>query len=301
MALTFEHETPIELCRRCPDLVPTLLREVFGKEVPAYSTISAEDPNVPQLAPEEYRADTAVVLSEGGVARLAVVAEVQQGRDRRKRFTWPLYTAAVHARHECTTYLIVLALNRSVAEWARQEIATFQPGCRFGPLVVGPDDLPPVTDIDEARERPLLSALAAFLHGDDEGGEAAAYAAVVALGATAGRDKGEWLYHLFRAMMSEERLIKLEELIQMNPQPYFPRTEFERTHYGRGRADGKAEGEAKGEAKGLAQGLLNVLEVRGFALTDELSARIRGCTDVERLSLWSNRAKKAVSLDEIFG
>ena len=75
----------------------------------------------------------------------------------------------------------------------------------------------------------------------------------------------------------------------MNPQPYFPRTEFERTHYGRGKAEGKADG------------LLDLLEFRGFALTDELSARIRGCTDIERLSRWCSRAKKAASLDEIFG
>ena len=98
-------------------------------------------------------------------------------------------------------------------------------------------------------------------------------------------------------MMSEERLIKFEELIKMNPQPYFPRTEFERTHYGRGKVDGMAEGEAKGKAAGL----LDLLEVRGFALTDEVSARIRGCTDPERLSQWCTRAKKAASLDEIFG
>ena len=85
----------------------------------------------------------------------------------------------------------------------------------------------------------------------------------------------------------------------MNLPPYVPRTECERTHYDRGMADGKAEGEAKGLLKGLAQGLLNVLEVRGFALTDEHRARIHGCTDLERLSQWCSRAKKAASLDEI--
>ena len=57
MPVTFDHEVPIDLCRQQPDLIPILLREIFHLEVPGYSSIRAEDPNVPQLAPEDYRAE----------------------------------------------------------------------------------------------------------------------------------------------------------------------------------------------------------------------------------------------------
>ena len=73
----------------------------------------------------------------------AVVLEIQRQPDPDKRFSWPLYTAALHAKHRglLKTYLLVIATNRSTARWAQQPIATCQPQAPFRPLVVGPDDV----------------------------------------------------------------------------------------------------------------------------------------------------------------
>ena len=60
-------------------------------------------------------------------------------------------------------------------------------------------------------------------------------------------------------------------------------------------------GKAEGLATGLATGLINVLEIRGFSLSAEVQALIRDCLDPEVLGRWHQRAKKAASLDEIFG
>ena len=72
---------------------------------------------------------------------------------------------------------------------------------------------------------------------------------------------------------------------------------FVRDAYDNGRTDGKAEG----LATGLVNNLFDILELRGFAVSPEVQALIRDCLDPEVLGRWHQRAKKAASLDEIFG
>ncbi|MBI4700679.1 MAG: hypothetical protein HY744_05865 [Deltaproteobacteria bacterium] len=52
----------------------------------------------------------------------------------------------------------------------------------------------------------------------------------------------------------------------------------------------RAEGEAKGRAAALARAVLGVLAARGLAPSDEVRARILGCTDEATLERWVGRA-----------
>ena len=65
--------------------------------------------------------------------------------------------------------------------------------------------------------------------------------------------------------------------------------------------NGLEDGELRGRTTGLATGLLTILEIRGFSVSAEVQALIRDCLDPEVLGRWHQRAKKAASLDEIFG
>ena len=71
---------------------------------------------------------------------------------------WPAYVFGAHARHECPAALLVLTLHRATARWAAEPIVV-GPGLVLQPFVVGPDDVPVVTDARVARENPEIALL----------------------------------------------------------------------------------------------------------------------------------------------
>ena len=62
---------------------------------------------------------------------------------------------------------------------------------------------------------------------------------------------------------------------------------------------GAPEREAAAESKGMAKVLLDVLEVRGIAVTPAQQQEILRCDDLDRLDRWSRRAALAASADEV--
>jgi hypothetical protein len=106
----FIHQQTVDFFHNQPTAAVALLREVGGIELPRFAMATAEAVDATQLASVEYRADAVVVLRDGsGTARLAVIVEVQLRRDAKKRFSWPVYAAALRARLECDEELLMTA------------------------------------------------------------------------------------------------------------------------------------------------------------------------------------------------
>src|SRR5205814_9322585 len=120
----------------------------------------------------------ATLLDANGAVVLAVIVEVQRQPDPDKRFAWPFYTAALHARMRCPVCLLVIATTPAVARWARRPIRSFQPKAGFVPLVVGPEAIPRVTDPAAAEQAPELAVLSVLAHGAEKGAESIAFAAI---------------------------------------------------------------------------------------------------------------------------
>ncbi len=57
---------------------------------------------------------------------------------------------------------------------------------------------------------------------------------------------------------------------------------------------------AEGRAEGRVEAVLRVLRVRGLAVTDEQRRRALGCTDLEVLARWHDRAVTAASAEDVF-
>ena len=53
-------------------------------------------------------------------------------------------------------------------------------------------------------------------------------------------------------------------------------------------------------ADGAAKALGEVLDARGWEVTDEMWYRIISCRDLEQLTCWVRRAVTATGLDEVF-
>src|SRR5207245_469392 len=120
MSLSMEHEGPVELFRAHPEVVPVILEHVLKVPLPYFSRVRVTDPNTRAIVPTGKRSDSAVVLEDNGRVVLAAIVEPQGQVSEAKWFAWPKYTADLHAEVCCDTYLIVLALTRSVAAWARK-------------------------------------------------------------------------------------------------------------------------------------------------------------------------------------
>lgn len=96
---------------------------------------------------------------------MGVVVEVQRDEKERKRFTWPEYVAALRSKHECPVTLLVICPKQSVANWYAEPIELGHPGLVLRPLVIGPKDIPVVTDPDTVSASPTLGVLSAAAHG----------------------------------------------------------------------------------------------------------------------------------------
>ncbi|MDN5747480.1 MAG: hypothetical protein L0H64_02985 [Pseudonocardia sp.] len=288
------HEALIEIFRQRPSLAAELLDDVLGMRVPAHEQARAEPGDLNDLAPTEYRADAVVVPTAAQTTTaqtpvLGVVVEVQLRRDQDKRWSWPVYLATLRARLRCPTVLLVVCVDAAVAAWCAAPVELGHPGSRLTPLVLGPHQVPVVTDPAAAVAVPELSVLSAMAHGARPDRHDVLDALLSAL-ASIDPDRALLYSDVVLAALPTAAQRYLEALMTTGTYEY--QSEFARRHRAQGRAEGKAEGEANA--------VLAVLEARGLAVSDAARARVGECTDLDQLDVWVRRAAIASSADDLF-
>lgn len=294
------HELPLALFRNCPELVAQLLRDVLAVQLPDYGEVRVEEADFTQLVPTEFRADLVIVLLADGVPVLGIIVEVQRRVDPRKRFTWPMYWTALRARLECPVMLLVFTDDQQVMRWASEPIHL---GWRSAVevLVVGPEMVPWVRTAEEARQRPELAVLSALSHGNEVDGLGVVLAALESV-MRLDAERRSLYYDVLLGSLNEATRRALEQ--EMETRKYEYQSDFARTYFAKGKAEGKAEGTAEGKAVGTLEGeakaLLAVLGARGLAVDAKTRARIGGCTDPGQLERWIVRAATASSLADVF-
>jgi hypothetical protein len=293
---TVAHEMPLLLFRERPDLVPRLLHDSLGIPVPAHANVRIEDAEFTQLVPTPYHADLVVTLADGaGETVMGIVVEIQLATDRRKHRSWPVYAAALHAKLGCPTYLVVVATTEEVALWAAQPIATFQPGCSFAPVVLGPDRIPVVASSIEAERCPELAVLSSLAHGR---GEHAREIASAALSAATHLDEQRRALYIDTVLHSISGALRKALEFAMDIKDY-QNYEFKSPIFKDQIDRGVARGVAQGEARGRAQAVLTFLQARNLPVTDDQRARILACTDLPTLDRWAARAATAASAEDV--
>ena len=81
------------------------------------------------------------------------MVEIQLARDSNKLCVWPYYLTSLHLRLGCPVRLVVVTLDRAVVRWCAQPIPV-GPGFVLHPQVLGPENLPRITDIELLRTLP---------------------------------------------------------------------------------------------------------------------------------------------------
>lgn len=282
------HETLVEMFRRRPTLAADLLVHGLGVELPAFDRAGVDAGELPDLTPTEYRADAVVVLGTDAGPALAVVVEVQLGRDQGKRWTWPVYVTTLRARMRCPTVLLVVCVDAATAAWCAVPIELGHPASRVAPLVLGPDRVP-VVGPAAALDAPELAVLSAMAHGGDP--ERARVLDVLpdVLAALEEPHASMYLDVVLSALPEAARRY-LEALMASGTYEY--QSDFARRYFFQGRAEGEAQGEAKA--------VLAVLDARGIAVDEASRAAITGCTDLGQLDVWVRRAVTVASARELF-
>ena len=83
---------------------------------------------------------------------------------------------------------------------------------------------------------------------------------------------------------------KLEDLMASRTYEY--QSEFVRKFVFQGRAEGQAQEEV--------HAIVEVLDARGFEVSDDLRTRIAQCSDLEQLRQWHRRAVTVEALGDLF-
>ena len=293
---SLEHAALVEMFRSFPELVPRLLTHL-GVEVPSYATLTVSEASVDQLTPIEFRADLVVELRDasGERSELSTILEVQLRPDEDKRFSWPAYLVLHRARQRCDTCVVVLAPDAAVAAWARRPIH-LGPGNELRVLVLGPAEIPTITDPAEAAASPPLTVLSAIAHGNEpEHGLPLLRLALGALDSFDNKDARIYLHLIMRALGEPMRAALRNEAMLREK---FPDVELEMPGFMHEMIE---RGEARGEARGETLALLRMLRRRGIELSSEQLEVITTCHDAERLDTWLERAFTAKTAADILG
>ncbi len=282
-----KHEALLELLRERPELAVELLAH-SGIRIPPYTRVRAGPTDLNETLPIEQRADFVPVAEDDtGRPTCGIITEVQLGTDTRKHDTWPGYLISLRRRLPgCPVFLLVICVDETTARWARAPIDLGS--LTLTPTVIGPHQIPVVTDPDTARNNPELAMLSAIAHPTTPGVLDAVFATF-----TPDNDRSALYADLIAAVLPVAARTYLEKLMTASTWEY--KSDFARKYYGQGEAHGRAEGEAAGRA----QGVLAVLAARGVTVPADIRDRIIGCTDPVQLNTWLTRAATADTIADV--
>ncbi|MEZ4451700.1 MAG: hypothetical protein R3B09_19695 [Nannocystaceae bacterium] len=284
------HETVVQIVRNAPSLILDL---IWPERQHAPRSVRITQTEFVDAVMAEYRADDVLLIGDDADApEGAVVVEVQLAPNPDKPTRWPILVAGPHARYRCPVDLVVVTLDRTVAAWARRplQVGRMAGGMTLTPLVLGPDDIPVITDLEVARWHPELAVLSALAHVDAPEVEDIAAAAFVAAH-DLDKDRAVLYPDAIFARLGEVARTALEKIMQTGRYEF--QSDFARKYF--------AEGEAKGKTEGKAEVLLDLLKHRGIVITDEDRRRVAACSDDAQISAWIVRVLTADSREAVFG
>lgn len=280
------HDGFVELFARRPELVHALLGDAAAV-IPAGGPVRVASNEFSHYRPTKYYADRVLIFGTGP-NQVAVIIEIQRRYVSGKKRVWPFYVSSVWRTDGIPVVLFVLCDKTAVAEAYREPIRMGPAGTCW-PTVIGPDGVPQVRDPQVARELPELAVISAAVHYRQPGGEEIFRALAVAM-MTVGPELGRQYYDIAFSGIPKPRQAALKEVVMTTlTNPY--RSEYNRTLYAQGAADG--------EAKGEAQAVLTVLDERGVVVPEGVRRQILACTDLTTLGTWLRRAVGATTIDDV--
>jgi hypothetical protein len=310
--VTAQHEALHRIFREDAELFARAMQRVFDVEVPVPDGVTILNADLTETQPLERRADSVILVQfmiENPNGRYILVVESQTDPDRKKKWSWPYYIAYLRDKYECPVVLLVVCSKAATAEWARARITSGLPGliCMWvEPVVLGPGNVPAITDLAEAQDDIWFAVLSALTHSrsqrvreilevlaealttiDNQSAEFFAEFTEQGLAGTSSRD-------IWRNMMRGLRY----------PYPSQMRIEAREEGLAEGREEGLAEGREEGLAVGAVrtrvEDILRILARRGLEVPAETRQVIEACTDMGKLEIWFDRSLVIDDIADLF-
>jgi hypothetical protein len=281
--VTSEHEALHRIFQRDLGLFARAIQRVLGVEMPVPDQVTVLSVDLTETLPVERRVDSvllAELLVETVAGRFILVIESQTEPEETRRSRWPYAIAYLRDKYACDVILLVVCSKPATARWARNPIRIGFGGLvcmTVCPAVLGPDNVPAVTDPAEAARDVCFTVFSALTHSrsgkvggilevladalttlDAETGASLAEFTEAGLGKTAGRQ-------IWRQLMA----------IKSN-YPYVSQM--------------RAEGRVEGRLEEKRESILRIFSNRGLVVSDEVRDRINGCDDMDVLDQWFGHA-----------
>ncbi|MEU4836987.1 hypothetical protein [Nocardia testacea] len=251
-----------------------------------------------EIHPLERRVDTLLRITPVVGAPFLLLVEAQSRKDRDKPSAWAYYLTYLHAKYRLGVVLLVVCQDTGTAEWANEPITIGLPNwptVTVRPLVLGPHNVPVVTDPNLASADIPLATLSAITHAKDAGVDAILRALAEALHGLGNEED----LHVF-AELTELGLANTaaadtwSKLMSVDLSFYRSKTSQ------RLRAEGRAEGRVEGKLEDVIDKTLRLLQARGITVPAAAEERIRSCADLDVLDRWFDQAITASDIAEVF-
>lgn len=287
-----------QIFREDPGLFARALARA-GIPFPEPTSVQPLDTDLTEIRPLARRVDTLfrVDTAEDGGFLLAV--EAQGKPDPDKPNSWTYYLAHLYAKYRLPPILLVVCRDKATASWAAEPVRVGVPvhtSMAVFPLVLGPGNVPAVTDPDEATEDLALAVFSALAHAKDPGLPAILDALAAAVADTGGETAKRWAEYTEIGLDDTPARALWRHLMAT----YTPRFPGSGTLIEEALIEGEAKGEVKGEAKGRAADILRILALRGVEIPEEARERITSCTDLDVLGAWFDRSLTVTNTEELF-
>ncbi|MCO6011065.1 hypothetical protein NE236_39530 [Actinoallomurus purpureus] len=269
--------------RRHPEFAVEVLRELKGVDVPEAASVQVESNDFNDRPSKDFQPDTVITVGPPQATLHGIIMEVQQEKTESKRRQLPRYAAQLWLMLRRPVTVLCVCPDPDAAAYYAEPIATELPGYVFRAVVLGPNDVPIITDPAEAAAHPELAAMGVMMHGRQE---SVLKAFVNALEVIEPDNAPQYLEYAYNMAAAAVRRI-LEELVSSTSWPVY--SPFAKQHFGRGKAEGEVHA------------VLTVLEARGIEVPASARARINACTDLQELDVWLKKAGVVQSVDELFG
>ncbi|WP_329327900.1 hypothetical protein [Streptomyces luteogriseus] len=291
--VTSAHEGMHRIFQERPEILSPIFG-VLGIAFPEKAAVYAIGTDVTEARPLARHIDTVLRIGPSDGEDFLLAVEAQERRDTKKESSWPYYISYLQAKYGLPVLLLVVCRDRATTKWATGPFACGTRGWTAQmtyPLVVGPDNLPVITDPRTAAEKPAMAVFSALAHANSPHIDAILDALGRALAGMDWNAASYFFQFLDSALGDTPAGDKWRDIVTFVN--YFP---------GRGTVMEKAylEGEAKGEARGEAKAILRFLEARGVAVPQEARDRIADCADLDLLNRWLDRTPHVESVDELF-
>jgi hypothetical protein len=269
------HEALHQIFRESPNLFAETIQRTCHADFPEIVEGEVVDTDLTEIRPLVRRPDT-VIRAETTAGPQLLVVEAQNREEPSKIRSWAYYLSYLEN--------LVTTPSAATARWARGPLRlgpSAFPSMTLRPFVAGPDNVPFITEVEDAIDDVDFAVLSTLTHRLNPDIEKALGPLARALDTITPEQGAVWadLTEVGLDGCAQEFWRRIMQTMQYE---FGSRLAIEST------------------VKERVRAILKTLDMRGFTVSASERQRIEACADLEMLEAWFTRAFTVESVDELF-